>query len=121
MEGLAEVRFALKKACEEGEVVYIYTHLGKTYIRVDHIKKLERFSNFLNPVWEGKVKINGSVRGDYLKLKSRLEKKLPLQKLEVVVAKKVGDVIEYDHRVYNFRITRSDVLDIVLRNSLSNF
>jgi len=78
-------------------------------------------SNFLNPVWEGKVKINGSVRGDYLKLKSRLEKKLPLQKLEVVVAKKVGDVIEYDHRVYNFRIASSDVLDVVLRNALSNF
>ncbi|WP_457549936.1 DEAD/DEAH box helicase family protein [Archaeoglobus sp.] len=116
---LAEVRFALKKACEEGEVVYIYTHLGKTYIRVDHIKKLEKFSNFLNPVWEGKVKINGSIRGDYLKLKSRVERRLPLQKLEIVVAKRVGDVIEFDRRVYNFRIASSDVLDIVLRNALS--
>ncbi|WP_456327269.1 DEAD/DEAH box helicase [Archaeoglobus sp.] len=117
---LAEVRFALKKACEEGEVVYIYTHLGKTYVRVDHIDKLERFSKYLNPVLEGKVKVNGSFRGDYFKLKSKVERKLPLQKLEVVVAKKVGDVVEYDRRVYNFRISNKKVLDIVLRNALSD-
>lgn len=118
---LAEVKFALKKACEEGEVIYIYTHLGKTYVKIDHLNKLEKFADYLNPVLHGKAKVNGSIKGDYLKLKSRLEKKLPLQKLEVVVTRRVGDLVEYIHRTYNFRILNADVLDVVLRNALSNF
>ncbi len=118
---LQEVRFALKKGCEEGEIVYIYTHLGRTYVRVDHVDKLERFSKYLNPVLEGKVRFNGSVKGDYERIRSKLEKKIPLDGLEVVVVKRVGDVFEYDYRRYNFRITNEKVLDFVLRNALSDF
>ncbi len=118
---LSEVRFALKRACEEGEVIYVYTHLGKTFVRVDHLEKLERFSQFLNPVLEGKVKLNGSVKGDYAKLKERIVRMLPLERLEVVAVRKVGDVLEYVPRSYNFRILNERVLDVVLRNALSNF
>ncbi len=118
---LSEVRFALKRACEEGEVIYVYTHLGKTFVRVDHLEKLERFSQFLNPVLEGKAKLNGSVKGDYAKLKERIVRMLPLERLEVVAVRKVGDVLEYVPRSYNFRILNERVLDVVLRNALSNF
>ncbi len=116
----AEVQFAVKKACEEGEVIYIYTHLGKTFVKREFANKLEKFKDFLKPTCEGKVKIDGRrISGDYEKIKSKLVKRLPIDGLDVVVAKRVGDLIEYDHRVYNFRIDNLYILDLVLRNAFS--
>ncbi len=120
----SEVRFALKKSVEEGELIYIYTHLGKTYIRKDCLDKLEQFSEFLQPKHLGKVKIRVGKRmrtivGDYKKLKEELSKFLPLQKLEITVIKKSGEIEEYDFKTYNFPIDKPEILDVVLRNALS--
>ncbi len=120
----SEVRFALKKSAEEGELIYIYTHLGKTYVRKDCIDKLEQFKEFLNPKHVGKVKIklNGRTKniiGDYKKLKEELSKFLPLPKLEITVIKKSGEIEEYDFKSYNFPIDKPEVLEVVLKNALS--
>jgi hypothetical protein len=120
----SEVRFALRKSAEEGELIYIYTHLGKTYIRKDCLNRLERFERFLKPKHFGKVKVRVGKRtrtivGDYKKLKEELSKLLPLQKLEITVIKKSGEIEEYDFKSYNFPIDRLEILDIVLRNALS--
>jgi len=116
----AEVQFAVKKACEEGEVIYIYTHLGKTFVKREFANKLEKFKDFLKPKCEGKVKIDGRrMSGNYEKIKSKLVKRLPIDGLDVVVARKVEDLIEYDHRVYNFRIDNPYILDLILRNAFS--
>ena len=116
----AEVQFAVKKACEEGEVIYIYTHLGKTFVKREFANKLEKFKDFLKPKCEGKVKIDGRrMSGNYEKIKTKLVKRLPIDGLDVVVARKVEDLIEYDHRVYNFRIDNPYILDLILRNAFS--
>ncbi len=120
----SEVRFALKKSAEEGELIYIYTHLGKTYVRKNCLDKLEQFREFLQPKHLGKVKIklNGRTKtiiGDYKKLKEELSKFLPLPKLEITVIKKLEEIEEYDFKSYNFPIDTPEVLDVVLRNALS--
>ncbi len=120
----SEIVFALRKACEEGEVVYIYTHLGKTYIRRDFIDKLKYFEKYLNPKHMGKVKLKVNKRsriitGDFEKLKNELLKYLPLKKLEITVIKKAGDIEEYDFKSYNFFIDSQKILEIVLKNALS--
>jgi len=118
----AEITSALRMACEEGEVVYIYTHLGKTYVKKEFIHKLEKYKEFLNPVHRGKVKItNGRKRtlfGDYDKLLNELSKRLPLHRLDITVVKE-GEIVEYDFRSYNFLIDSREVLSLVLRNALS--
>ncbi|HIP25269.1 MAG TPA: DEAD/DEAH box helicase [Archaeoglobus profundus] len=122
---LNEVRFALKKACETGEVIYIYTHLGKTYVRRDCIDKLKDFDEFLKPKHVGKVKIKGkrtrTIIGSYEELRNELANYLPLNGLEITVIKKVNEIEEYEFRGYNFLIDDLKVLDIVLRNALSDF
>ncbi len=120
---LEEVRFALRKAVEEGEVIYIYTHLGKTFVRRDCISELEKFGKFLNPKHLGRVRIKVGKRtktivGDYEKLRNVLVKYLPLPKLEVTVVKRSGDLEEYEFKRYDFPID-DVVLDIVLKNALS--
>ncbi len=120
---LEEVKFALRKAVEEGDVIYIYTHLGKTFVRRDRISELKKFDTFLKPKHLGKVKIKVGERtrtilGDYERLKRELKKYLPLPKLEVTVIKRSGDLEEYEYRRYDFPIDEV-VLDIVLRNALS--
>ena len=120
----AEVSSALKKALEEGDVVYIYTHLGRTYVRKDRLESLREFESFLNPKHIGKVKVKRGRRlriivGDYEKLLEELVKYLPLPKLEVTVMRKVGDIEEYDFRRYDFVIDSRELLKIVLKNALS--
>ncbi len=120
----SEIRFALKKACEEGEVLYIYTHLGKTYIRRDFIDKLYRFKEFLNPKHIGKVKLkigrkSRIITGDFNKLNVELAKYLPLDRLEITVIKKSNEIEEYDFRSYKFVVDSQKILEIVLKNALS--
>lgn len=120
----SEIRFALKKSTEEGELIYIYTHLGKTYVRRDRLDKLKKFNEFLKPKHTGKVKVkvgkrSRTIRGDYSKLKEDLIKLLPLPKLEITVIKKSGEIEEYDFKSYNFPIDRPEILDVVLKNALS--
>jgi len=120
----AEVSSALKKALEEGDVIYIYTHLGRTYVRKDRLESLREFESFLDPKHVGKVKVKRGKRvrvivGDYEKLLEELVDYLPLPKLEVVVIRKVGEIEEYDFRRYDFVIDSKELLEIVLRNALS--
>jgi len=120
----SEVRFALKKSAEEGDIIYIYTHLGKTYVRKDRLDELEKFEDFLKPKHIGKIKIKiggrtKTIVGDYEKLKKELVRYLPLPKLEVTVIRKAGDMEEYDFKSYSFLIDTPRVLDVVLRNALS--
>lgn len=120
----SEIKFALRKSIEKGELISIYTPFGKFYIRKDCIHKLDKFKEFLNPKHIGKVKVKvggkkKTILGDYEKLRKELSKLLPLSKLEITVIKKSGEIEEYDFKSYNFPIDNLNVLDIVLKNALS--
>ncbi len=118
-----EVVSALRKALEEGDVVYIYTHLGKTYVRKDRLRALEEFEPHLTPKHVGKVRLakgrRRTIVGDFGKLFEELSKRLPLPKLEITVVRREGDLEVYDFRKYDFVIDRRDLLEIVLKNALS--
>ncbi len=124
----SEVSFALKHALEEGEVIYIHTpHLGRVYCKKDFAYELfEKFAEFLEPRFEGKVKIavgskKRSFRGSFRELLEKLSKKLPLNGIEVVVIKKEQEVEAYAYRRYDFIIDSKFLLELVLRNALSFF
>ncbi len=115
---LNELRYALRRALRSGEIVYVYTHLGKIFVRRDRIRELERYVS--EPIHRGKVKLGRrTIMGDYGKLMDVLKKRLPLPKLEITVIRRVGELDEYDYMTYDFPIDSEEVLDLVLRNALS--
>ena len=109
-----------------GEIIYIHTPMGKLYVRKSNKNILfsKRFRRFLNPIYQGKIKlhINGRTRtfeGDFKVLINKLEKYLPLDSLTVIVKKKLKDIVEYIPVTYRYLIDDRSTLEIVLRNSLS--
>jgi len=115
---LNELRYALRRALRSGEVVYIYTNLGKVYVRKDRMRELEKYLS--KPTHTGKVRLGRrTIVGDYNRLKNVLKEHLPLPNLHITVVRRVGDLEEYDYMTYDFPIDSEELLDLVLRNALS--
>jgi len=121
-----ETRFALTRLLKTGEIVYIYTDLGKTYVRVDCLEKLERrFNSHLKPSKDLRtVRIELGQRTitckNYSEAIERLRKLLPLYGLRISVEFEKNGFIELKTRSYDFLIKDENVLRYVLRNALSN-
>ncbi len=119
---LREIREALRKGLETGEIVYFYTYLGKIYIKKEFINSVEeKFPKDFNPKWKGKVKLGKRkfIFGNFNLLFNILKKYLPLEKLEIIIVKEKGEIVEYDWKKYNYRIDSEDLLKLVLKNALS--
>ncbi|HIP89937.1 MAG TPA: DEAD/DEAH box helicase [Candidatus Nanopusillus sp.] len=122
---ISEIRSTIRYGLKNGDIVYIYTNLGKTYIKRDKVKKLyDLFKQYLTPKYNGKVRmiVNGRRRtmyGDYKVLVKNLIRYLPLNGLIVIREKQNKDIIEYDPRKYEFIIDCKELLEIVLKNALS--
>jgi len=133
--GLPEdlLRASLKKMMEHGDVIYIYTHLGKTYVAVESLSILQKeFREYLevDPLLSVKIKVflgektQRTVRGTYeitsRRLKSILKKgmriKTILASAEVPLP---GGAFKLVNLHYGFSIMHEEVLDIVLRNIYS--
>ena len=118
---LREVREALKKGLEMGEIVYFYTSIGKVYVKKEFMYSVEeKFPESFNPKWKGKVKIEKRkiIQGDFNLLFNVLKKYIPLEKLDITIIKE-KEIVEYDWRRYNYKIDSEDLLKLVLKNALS--
>ncbi len=118
---LREVREALKKGLEMGEIVYFYTPIGKVYVKKEFMYSVEeKFPESFNPKWKGKVKIEKRkiIQGDFNLLFNVLKKYIPLEKLDITIIKE-KEIVEYDWRRYNYKIDSEDLLKLVLKNALS--
>ena len=114
-----EVRMALEMGVRRGHLIYLYTELGKVYVRRDRALRL-RF----NPRYVGTVKVNCGGRrrrfsGGFKELLERLKRCLPLEGMDVTVMRREGDLIVYEHKRYGFEIGDEKILRVVLENALS--
>ena len=127
------LRASLRKMMEHGDVIYIYTHLGKTYAAVESIDILQReFREYLeaDPSLTAKIKVlldtntQRTIKGTYdstsRRLRNILKKggriKAILASMEIPLP---GGAFKLVNLHYGFSITREDVLDVVLRNIYS--
>ncbi len=127
------LRASLKKMTEHGDVIYIYTHLGKTYVAVESLDILRKeFKEYLevDPSLSVKIKafLDGNaqraVKGTYevtsRRLKSILRKgariRTILASTEIPLP---GGAFKLINLHYRFSIMREEVLDVVLRNIYS--
>lgn len=127
------LRASLRKMTEHGDVIYIYTHLGKTYAAVESLDTLQKeFKEYLevNPSLSVKIKafLDGNaqraVKGTYevtsRRLKSILRRgariKAILASTEIPLP---GGAFKLVNLHYRFPIMREEVLDVVLRNIYS--
>ncbi len=127
------MRASLKKMMEHGDVIYIYTHLGKTYVAVESLDILQKeFREYLevDPSLNVKIKayLDGNtqrtVRGTYevtsRRLKNILERwariKAILASTEIPLP---GGAFKLVNLHYGFSIVHEEVLDVVLRNIYS--
>ncbi len=122
-----EVNTAIKLGLQRGYIVYFYSPFGKLFILKEHaLTVLEKYNQFFNPVFNGKVKftVNGrrlTVSGDYFSLYKKLKNKLPIEHPIIVRYRNEGDLISYDYLSYKYTIDDLILLSLVLRNALSNF
>ncbi len=113
-----EVRLALSRGIRSGSVVYLYTELGKVYVRRDRVSSLK-----FEPKHEGIVKVycrgrRRKFKGDFEILFREIVKCLPVEGLDVTVLRKEGDLTVYDFKRYEFRIDDEELLKVVLSNAL---
>jgi len=126
---ITEVRKALKLFQSEGEVFYVFTPLGKTYMKQEHIPLLlEEYPDYFNPknvnariiIPVGCRKIN--IYGNFEKVSRELSKLFEKQEIPSlrVVIRELIDSIEYVYTLqYAFKIKSKEILEIVLANAFS--
>ncbi len=127
------LRASLKKMMEHGDVIYIYTHLGKTYVAIESLDILQKeFREYLevDPSLNVKVKVyldgntQKTVRGTYEVTSRRLKNILKRwARIKAILASTEvplpGGAFKLVNLHYGFSITREEVLDVVLRNIYS--
>ncbi len=129
---LSDVKSALSKLMRRGDVVYIYTHLGKVYISSYDISSLyDEYGEYLSPDKElvGKVKVyigskSRSFIGNYDSVLSRLVKLLSKYRAinRILVSIQVplqGGVLKLVNLNYTYLIDNEEKLKLVLRNAYS--
>ncbi len=124
----------LQRLAQHGDIVYIFTHLGKTYAYEGDIEILyERFGEYLEPdsslrakvkyVIEGSKTWSRTISGNYYQLFSKLlsiVERNPIERLLVSIEVEVRKgLIKLVNLVYSFRIDSSRKLELVLRNAFS--
>ena len=125
----SEVRRGLRMFLDSGDLFYVYTPLGRTIARIDHIPLLlDEYPEYFSPsdvkariiIPRNKRKINfyGNFN-EVFKGLSELLVKEDIVKLTIVI-KEYKDGIEYVYTLqYNFRIRDKTVLELVLMNAFS--
>ncbi len=127
------LRASLKKMMEHGDVIYIYTHLGKTYVSIESLDILQKeFREYLevDPSLNVKIKVyldgntQKTVRGTYevtsRRLKSIIERRARIK--AILASTEIplpGGAFKLVNLHYGFSITREEALDVVLRNIYS--
>jgi len=129
---LERLRRDLQRLMRHGDVVYIYTGIGRVYAYRGDIELLEeRFAEYLDPVDNVEAKVKclplGSrewcraVSGTYSSVKPRLLRMLGrlggFERIHVSMTLLLGSVARLVNIVYTFRVDDEDVLDLVLRNA----
>ncbi len=123
----------LTKLCKHGDVVYIYTHLGKVYIASSSLNVLyEHFPEYLDPSdeYEGKAVpytdrgrergVSGNYSRILLKLKEVLQRYKCFTKLYISLQIPLpGGAYRLVNLVYSFLIDSEAKLELVLRNAFS--
>ena len=124
-----DVQRGLRMFLDEGEVFYVYTPLGKTIAKKEHIPILqEEYEEYFKPEEvKGKVIIKLRTRkrsfeggfNDIYKALERIIERNSIDGLRVVIREE-RDSIEYIYTLsYNFRISDKELLRIVLKNAFS--
>ena len=124
-----DVQRGLRIFLDEGEVFYVYTPLGKTIAKKEHIPILqEEYEEYFKPEEvKGKVIIKLRTRkrsfeggfNDIYKALERIIERNSIDGLRVVIREE-RDSIEYIYTLsYNFRISDKELLRIVLKNAFS--
>ncbi|MHA1616681.1 MAG: DEAD/DEAH box helicase [Candidatus Njordarchaeales archaeon] len=123
-----DVQRGLRLFLSEGEIFYVYTPLGKTIAKPDHIPLLyEEHSEYFDPTdVKAKAIITNKrrrfVEGDFKTIYATLSKILEkggINGLKIVIRER-EDAVEYVYTLsYNFKITSKEVLEAVLRNAFS--
>lgn len=128
------LRQAVKKLEEKGLVIYIYTHLGKTYaLPQDKHVLFEQYGEYLEPDKSLEARIKPfidknelkAIKGDYETARKRLEKILKKYGKITRIAASLQVPIPGTGALqqlmihYTFTIEDKEILDIVLRNIYS--
>ena len=128
------LRRDLQRLMRHGDVVYIYTAIGKVYAYSGDLELLEeRFAEYLEPdesitakvkyVPMGSTSWGRAVRGRYGYVLSRMAKLLEryggFERIHVSMEVGVGGVLRLVNLSYNFLVDNMDKLEIVLRNAFS--
>ncbi len=122
----------ISKLLRHGDLVYIYTHLGKTYALPEDIEILyEEYSEYLDPDRGIHAKIkaytNGeekTVTGSYERVLRRLEKilerKKQLTRIQVSIQVPLpGGALKLVNLHYTYLVDTKEKLELVLRNAYS--
>ena len=124
----------LQRLMQRGEVVYIYTAIGKVYAYSGDIELLEeRFPEYLSPekgvkarakyVAQGTRGWSRALSGDYEQLYARLSRvveKNPIERLLVSLEVDTGKgLVRLANLHYTFLIDEEEKLRLVLRNAFS--
>ena len=126
------LRNNISKLLRHGDLVYIYTHLGKTYALPEDIEILyEEYSEYLSPDPElqGKIRANTNgeeraVTGTYDKVLKRLtkilEKKKHITRLQASFQIPLpGGALKLVNLHYTYLIDTEEKLELALRNAYS--
>lgn len=126
------LRTSLSKLLRHGDIVYIYTHLGKTYATQSDIEILyEEYNEYLQPDpnlhAKAKAYTNGeerAVTGNYHKvyrrLKNILEKKGRITRLIITTQIPLpGGALKLVNLNYTYLIDTPEKLELALRNAYS--
>jgi len=129
---LKDAKDALRALVRHGDVIYIYTPLGKVYVARESLDILiEKFSDCLNPnpsiTGKVKVRVRGrwvSLRGGYDRafklLRAVVGRGEPLEEILVSVeAPLPGGALKLVNLRYGYAIYSEDLLKIVLSNAFS--
>lgn len=122
----------INKLLKHGDLIYIYTHLGKTYATADDVEVLyEEYNEYLQPntSLQAKIKVytNGQERaitGDYAKVLRRLgkilEKKKKITRLIITFQIPLpGGALKLVNLNYTYLIDTPEKLELALRNAYS--
>ena len=128
------LRRDLQRLMRHGDIVYIYTGIGKVYAYSGDLELLEeRFSEYLQPREDVTAKVkyvpHGSrswgrgVSGTYHEVRKRmislLEKYGAFERIHVSLMVRIGALLRLVNVSYTFLVDTVEKLDLVLRNAFS--
>jgi len=125
--GTSEIQRAIRLFLNQGELFYVYTPLGRTLAKPEHVQILyEKYPEYFTP-----DKINGKVviiinskkksfEGDYESILKKLTRFLGKFTQLRIILREIRNSIEYVYSLsYNFKINNELVLEAVIKNAFS--